>query len=67
MGVGTIGLEPDGLAEFGDRRLHLPRVAEQKSEGVTVHRMVGLEPEGRAESAIAASSCPWEPRESPRT
>ncbi len=49
MGLGEVGLEPDRLAELGDRLLQLPLLPQGVAEVVVGERVVGLEPDRRAE------------------
>ena len=48
VGLGVVGLEPDGLAVVGDGLVQLPLVAQGDAEVVVGLGVVGLEPDGLA-------------------
>ena len=45
MGLGVVGLEPDGVAVFGDGLVHLPLARQGDAEVVVGLGEVGLEPD----------------------
>ncbi len=55
MGLGVVGLEPDGLAVFGDGLVELALVPQGVAEVGVGLGVVGLEPDRLAISASAAA------------